>query len=122
MQGLLPEPIGIDDFRLPWEFQTSLVQSFNATAGVGVKTQVNTAIGMNLAVTFADPDTWPADRHQRPPNTREFQLLVVHLGSTGEAGTGLPQYSGEPHPETYLVWGRGDYGPQIATDADSVSR
>ena len=57
MQGLLPEPIGIADFRLPWEFQTSLVQSFNATAGVGVKTQVNTAIGMDLPVTFADPDT-----------------------------------------------------------------
>ena len=37
--------------------QTSLVQSFNATAGVGVKTQVNTAIGMDLPVTFADPDT-----------------------------------------------------------------
>ena len=66
VKGLLPEPIGIADFRLPWEFQTSLVQSFNATAGVGVKTQVNTAIGMNLAVTFADPDTWPEDRHQRP--------------------------------------------------------
>ena len=93
VKGLLPEPIGIADFQLPWEFQTSLVQSFNATAGVGVKTQVNTAIGMNLAVTFSDPDTWPEDRHQRPPDTREFQLLVVHLGSTGEAGTGLPQYS-----------------------------
>ena len=118
VKGLLPEPIGIADFRLPWEFQTSLVQSFNATAGVGVKTQVNTAIGMNLAVTFADPNTWPEDRHQRPPDTREFQLLVVHLGSTGEAGTGLPQYSGEPHPETYLVWGRGDLGYTVLGNWD----
>ncbi len=110
VKGLLKEPINISDFRLPWEFQTSLVQSFNATAGVGVKTQVNTAVGMNVAVTFSEPSKWPEDRLTRPPETREFQLLVVHLGSTGEAGTGLPQYSTEPHPETYLVWGRGDLG------------
>jgi len=116
VKGLLDEPIGIDDYRLPWEFQTSLVQSFNATAGVGVKTQVNTAIGMNVAVTFSDPSEWPEDRSQRPPETHEFQLLVVHLGSTGEAGTGLPQFSTEPHPETYLVWGRGDLGYTVMGD------
>lgn len=110
VKGLLSEPIRIGDYRLPWEFQTSLVQSFNLTAGVGVKTQANSAIGLNLAVTFADPDTWPKDRTKRPPQTREFQLLVVHLGSTGEAGLGLPQFADEPHPETYLVWGRGDLG------------
>ncbi len=113
VKALLDKPIGINEFRLPWEFQTSLVQSFNATAGVGVKTQVNTAVGLNLAVTFSDPSQWPKDRMQRPPQTHEFQLLVVHLGSTGEAGTGLPQYSSEPHPETYLVWGRGDLGYKV---------
>lgn len=110
VKGILKQPIGIKDYALPWEFQTSLVQSFNLMAGVGAKTQVNSAIGLNVAVTFSNPDTWPADRKQRPPKTHEFQLLVVHLGSTGEAGLGLPQYSGEPHPETYLVWGRGDLG------------
>lgn len=116
VKGLLSEPIGIDDFRLPWEFQTSLLQGFNTTAGVGVKTQANTAIGMNVAVTFSDPSTWPKNRLQRPPETHEFQLMVVHLGSTGEAGTGLPQYSDEPHPETYLVWGRGDLGYTVMGD------
>ena len=41
IKGLLKDPIRIGDYRLPWEFQTSLVQSFNCTAGVGAKTQVN---------------------------------------------------------------------------------
>jgi hypothetical protein len=52
----------------------------------------------------------PEDRTQRPPDTRDLQLLVVHLGTTGEAGLGLPQFTDKPHPETYLVWGRGDLG------------
>lgn len=66
IKGILKQPIKIGDYRLPWEFQTSLVQSFNLTAGVGAKTQVNAAIGLNLAVTFSDPSTWPSDRTKRP--------------------------------------------------------
>ena len=116
IKGILKDPIRIDDYPLPWEFQTSLVQSFSVLAGVGAKTQYNTAIGLNVAVTFSDPATWPKDRTQRPPDTKEFQLLVVHLGCTGEAGVGLPQYSTEPHPETYLVWGRGDLGYSVMGD------
>jgi hypothetical protein len=116
IKSVLKQPIRIGEYRLPWEFQTSLVQSFNLTAGVGAKTQVNAAIGLNVAVTFSDPATWSSDRTKRPPNTREFQLLVVHLGCTGEAGVGLPQFSTEPHPETYLVWGRGDLGETVMGD------
>lgn len=116
IKGILKEPIKIDDYRLPWEFQTSLVQSFNLTAGVGARTQVNAAVGLNVAVTFSDPATWPTDRTRRPAKTHEFQLLVVHLGSTGEAGPGLPQFSNDPHPETYLVWGRGDLGHTVMGD------
>lgn len=78
LKGILKDPIKIGEYRLPWEFQTSLVQSFNLTAGVGVKTQVNSAIGLNVALTFSDPSTWPADRTRRPPETHELQLLVVH--------------------------------------------
>ena len=66
VKGLLERPIALGDSRLPWEFQTSLVQSFNATAGVGAKTQINYAIGLNVVVTFSDPATWPADRGKRP--------------------------------------------------------
>jgi hypothetical protein len=110
IKGVLSDPIPIGGYPLPWEFQTALVQSFNATAGVGVTTQANYAIGLNVAVTFSDPSNWPQDRTGRPPRTHEFQLLVAHLGGTGEAGVGLPQYASEPHPETYLVWGRGDMG------------
>ena len=116
LKGILKHPIKIGQYRLPWEFQTSLVQSFNLTAGVGVKSQVNSAIGLNVAVTFSDPDTWPTDRTVRPKDTHEFQLLAVHLGSTGEAGVGLPQFSTEPHPEAYLVWGRGDLGHTVMGD------
>ena len=116
VKGILPAPIRLDDYHLPWEFQTALVQSFNATAGVGAKTQINYAIGLNVVVTFSDPATWPADRSQRPADAREFQLLVVHLGCTGEAGVGLPQFSREPHPENYLVWGRGDLGRTVMGD------
>jgi hypothetical protein len=39
VKGLLEKPIGIGEYRLPWEFQTAFVQSFNLTAGVGVKTE-----------------------------------------------------------------------------------
>lgn len=116
IKGLLKEPIRIGEYALPWEFQTSFVQSFNAQAGVGAKTQVNYAVGLNLAVTFSDPATWPSDRRQRPPDTHDVQLLVVHLGCTGEAGVGLPQYTSDPHPETYLVWGRGDLGHTVLGD------
>ncbi len=116
IKAILKQPIQIGDYRLPWEFQTSLVQSFNLMAGVGAKTQVNSAIGLNVAVTFSDPKTWPSDRMKRPPQTHEFQLLVVHLGCTGEAGVGLPQFSSEPHPETYFVWGRGDLGRTVMGD------
>ena len=116
MKGILKDPIRIGAYPLPWEFQTSLVQSFNLTAGVGAKTQVNSAIGMNVALTFPDESEWPRDRGKRPPRTHEFQLLVVHLGCTGEAGVGLPQFSSEPHPETYLVWGRGDLGHTVMGD------
>ncbi|HVC92929.1 MAG TPA: hypothetical protein VND64_04520 [Pirellulales bacterium] len=85
IKGILKDPIRINDFRLPWEFQTSFVQSFNAQAGVDAKTQVNYAIGLNVAVTFSDPTTWPKNRLERPPQTHDFRLLVVHLGCTGEA-------------------------------------
>jgi len=116
IKGILHDPIRIDDYPLPWEFQTSMVQAFNARAGVSAVTQVNYAIGLNLAVTFSDPSTWPGDRTVLPPDTRSVQLLVVHLGSTGEAGIGLPQYAPYPHPETYLVWGRGDLGHTVMGD------
>lgn len=79
VKGLLKDPIGIDDFRLPWECQTSLVQSFNATAGVGAKKQVNIALGMNVAVTFSDPDEWPKDRSQRPADTRTSYRIGPYL-------------------------------------------
>jgi len=110
IKGILREPIRINDYRLPWEFQLAMVQNFSAMLGHGAGDQSNYAIGLNVALTFSDPATWPSDRTQRPPDARDFQLLVVHLGATGEAGAGLPQFSDRPHPDKYLVWGRGDLG------------
>jgi len=116
IKGILDKPIKIDDYPLPWEFQLSFVQAYNAIAGAGGQAQINYAIGLNVAVTFSDPCTWPADRTQQPPDTHSVQLLVVHLGSTGESGSGLPQYSSVPHPDTYLVWGRGDMDHRVMGD------
>ena len=98
VKGVLAEPIRIGDYPLPWEFQMSLMKNFDAAAGVGSRSQINFAMGMNLAINFSDPATWPTDRSQLPPDTRSLQLLVVHLGLTGEAGVGLPQYTNQPWP------------------------
>jgi len=110
VKGILAEPIRINDYRIPWEFQVAFVQNFSAMLAHGAVDQSNYAIGLNVAITFSDPSEWPRDRTQRPPDTRDFQLLVVHLGATGEAGAGLPQFSNRPHPDRYLVWGRGNLG------------
>src|SRR3954465_2135849 len=95
-----------------------MIPSFNARGGSGGKPQANYAIGLNVAVTFSDPSTWPKDRTRRPPDTHDFQLLVVHLGVTGEAGGGLPPHVGGPHPSggSYRVWGRGDLDHRATGD------
>jgi hypothetical protein len=111
IKGILKEPIHIGDYPLPWEFQLAMVQNFSAMAGI--KPQSNYAIGLNLAVTFSDPSTWPTDRTQMPPNTHTIQLLVVHLGG---GSRGLPQYSHVPTPDVFLVWGRGDLHHTILGD------
>ena len=111
VKGILDKPIGLADYPTPWYFQLAMLQDNDALAGhVGSPTQVNYAIGLNLAITFSDPATWPADRRQRPPDTHDVQLFVVHIGASGEVTEGLPQYTTEMHPERFLVWGRGDLG------------
>ncbi len=116
IKGILEAPIRIDDYPLPWEFQLGLLPNFAAITGFGSKQQQNFAIGLNLAVTFSDPSTWPENRMQRPPDTREVQLLIVHLGSSGEFEPGLPQFSDYPHPETYMLYGRGDLAHNVMGD------
>jgi len=116
IKGILEEPIRIDDYPLPWTFHMGLVQNWSALQGFGSKNQMNYAIGLNVAVTFSDPSTWPEDRTQRPPDTHDFQLLVVHLGATGEFAPGLPQYSARTHPETWLLYGRGDLDHRVMGD------
>ncbi len=117
VKGLLPQPIRLDGTPMPWYFQLGMMQDQNAVSGmVGSRTQVNYAFGLNVAVTFSDPATWPADRSVRPPDTHDVQLFVVHLGATGEVTEGLPQYTTDQHPEKYLVWGRGDLGYSVMGD------
>ena len=117
IKGVLEKPIGINDYALPWEFKLGLVQNYNASLlGVGEPGQHNYAIGLNLAVTFSDPATWPKDRSKQPPDTHSFQLFVVHLGNTGEWSGGLPQFAPYYHPENFLVWGRGDLAPTLNGD------
>jgi hypothetical protein len=83
VKGLLKEPIRINDYPLPWEFHLGIVQNFIALKGLSEK-QINYAIGLNLALTFSDPSTWPKDRSRQPPDTHSTQLFVVHLGNIGE--------------------------------------
>jgi len=119
VKGLLKHPIRIDEYPLPWEFHLGIVQNFIAQKGLSEK-QINYAIGLNLALTFSDPSTWPADRNQRPPETHSAQLFVVHLGNIGENyRQGIPQVRRTPlnffdhSPEVYLVYGRGDLAPNL---------
>jgi hypothetical protein len=119
VKGLLDKPIRIADYPLPWEFHLGLVQNYQAMKGISER-QINYAIGLNVAVTFSDPATWPKDRTQLPPQTRSLQLFVVHLGNVGENyRQGVPQVKAtplnqlDPSPEVYLVYGRGNLGPEI---------
>jgi hypothetical protein len=120
VKGVLENPIRLDDYPLPWEFHLGLVQNHQATKGISER-QINYAIGLNLAVTFSDPVTWPADRTQTPADTHSMQLFVVHLGNVGENyRPGVPGVKGtplnqlDPSPEVYLVYGRGDLAPEAA--------
>ena len=111
IKGILQEPIRIDEHPFPWEFHLSLVQNAYAMHGIDPKKSQSYAIGLNVAVTFSDPSTWPEDRTEWPPDTHWIQLLLVHLGDSAGMGPGLPQYMSPPAThETYLVWGRGDLG------------
>src|SRR5262249_54184764 len=84
IKGILKDPIRIDDYPLPWQFQLGMIPSFNAQVWSGGKPQANYALGLNVAFPFPAPSPCPKARTRRPPDTHDFQLLVVHLGVTGE--------------------------------------
>ena len=118
IKGILEEPINLAEYPPPWEFQMGLIQRVNMSKGS--EEQANYAFGLNLVVTFSDPSTWPEDRTQRPPDTHELQLLVVHLGNFGENyRIGVPQVKHtplnfyDPAPEVYMLYGRGDLAPSV---------
>jgi hypothetical protein len=94
---------------LLWEFRLGLVQNSLASKGLSEK-QIHYAIGLNSALTFSDPSTWPKDRSRLTPQTHAAQVFVVHLGNQGEnyrqgvppvKGTALNFY--DHSPEVYLV-------------------
>ena len=118
IKGLV-NPIRLDQFPPPWEFHLGLLQNHLGQKGLSEK-QINYAIGLNLGVTFSDPDTWPKDRSQPPDDLRSLQLFVVHLGSIGEnyrlgipAVRRTPLNMGDHSPEVYLFYGRGDLAPKL---------
>ena len=119
IKGVTAEPIRLDDYPLPWEFHYQFWQP----EAKGGDAQTNYAIGLNLAVTFSDPSTWPEDRTQLPPDTRTFQLFVARFGNYGEVyRPGIPQLRfsdvnfQDPSPELYLLYGRGDLSPILMGD------
>lgn len=118
IKGILREPIRIDDYPLPWKFHMGILQNYLGVKGL-VDEQINWAFGVNLAVTYSDPSTWPTDRSKRPPDTEELQLFVVHLGNQGENyRQGLPAVKHTDmnqrdfSPEVYMIYGRGDLAPE----------
>ena len=109
IKGTVGRPIGIADFHIPWEFELEVLRDFWTTA---TPNQSNYAYGLNVALTFSDPSTWPKDMTEQPPDTHWFQLLIVHLGTRGSGG-GLPENGAHQHGGgamgcRWLVWGRGD--------------
>src|SRR5262245_14689925 len=47
IKGLLEQPIGVDDYPLPWEFHLGFIQNYQAMKGISEK-QINYAIGLNI--------------------------------------------------------------------------
>src|SRR5262249_42185939 len=82
----------------------------------GDPNQCNYGFGLNLAITFSDPSTWPKDRTQMPPDTHTFQVFTVHVGAQESFAPGLPQFAPHRYPENQLVWGRGDLAPDLLGD------
>lgn len=119
VRGVLKKPMNVSEHRLPLQFQCSWMQNFDAMTGRSGK-QINYAIGVNVAVTFSDPAAWPEDRKQRPPDTKDIQLFMVHLGNYGEVGKVLPQLEtkGYPSGETYLVYGRSNFDNPVVGNWD----
>src|ERR1051326_5903616 len=60
VKGLLAHPIRIDDFPVPWEFHLGFGQLQSSEQ----PRQSCYGMGLNLALTFSDPSTWPSDRNQ----------------------------------------------------------
>ena len=119
IKGLLKSPIRLDEYPAPWEFHLGILQNHLGQKGLSEK-QINYAIGLNLAVTFSDPKTWPKDRSKPPADLKSLQLFVVHLGSIGEnyrlgipAVRRTPLNMGDHSPEVYMFYGRGDLAPSI---------
>ena len=104
IKGILERPIALEEYPPPWEFHLGLVGGVNC-CGDG-----NWAHGLNLAVTFSDPSTWPRDRTGTPAETHSFQIFVVHLKAPQLRGSHINY--GDPGGEVYLLYGRGDLAPE----------
>ncbi len=73
IKGILEDPVRIEDYAMPWEFHLGLTQNLDAMMGIEAATQANYAIGLNVAVTFSDPSTWPTDRVPSASSTVIFE-------------------------------------------------
>jgi hypothetical protein len=107
IKGMLKNPIKIGDYPTPWEFHLGLAQ-FRSSE---LPERSSFAIGVNIALTFSDPSTWPKDRTQLPPDTHTAQIFIVHLKAPQIHPSDL-NYN-DPGHEMYLVYGRGDLSPAI---------
>ncbi len=110
VKGILKDPIKIDDYPLPWEFHLGFLQVKSSELPDQIS---NFAVGLNIAVTFSDPSTWPKDRTVMPPDTHYFQLLVAHIKVPRAQIKDGPLNYYDGRPELSLLYGRGDLAPEL---------
>jgi len=100
LKGTLGKPITPSDYPLGWHYEQEVFFDNNTFQAMG-ETGLDAAVGLNVALTFSDPATWPADMSQQPPETHSLQLFLIH--QTDPLSGGLRG--------KILVWTRGDLDP-----------
>jgi hypothetical protein len=102
LKGTIGQPLPLSDYPPQWEFEVNMIRSQASKRGFMSPDDRGgcDAIGLNVALTFSEPSTWPKDNTQKPKKTYSFQLYSVHLLSP-EMGS---------HEGKFMVWGDGELG------------
>jgi hypothetical protein len=102
LKGTIGQPLPVSEYPPQWEFEVDVIRSQASKRGFMSTDDRGgcDAIGLNVALTFSEPSTWPDDYSKQPKKTYSFQLYSVHLLSP-EMGS---------HEGKFMVWGDGELG------------